>query len=305
MNYKEETNMKKLKTILALMIAMVIICISASSVFAIDTQADVELYDEIEELHNLCMMSVNVYGASAKDDNYSHDPGVIFLSISNLDEINEALVEAVDIINRYGYPMIFENYYGITKEEIQAAYDNLKNAMNRATIEKGELEVLIDFCKTEKNGDGYYPDEVWSEFENSIFEAQKTLDDINSDGDDYNRAYWGMLYNYNKLCVVNQKYGDVDFDGDISVLDATQLQRIIAKLDDANSSILQICKMDITYATEIQMYLASLDDNIDVYPQRFEYLSNNVECSNYNSQEWFFNSWRMNHLFVQYISRYC
>ncbi len=299
--------MKKLRTILALMIAMVIMCVSAFSVFAIDTETEDNLYDEIGELHNLCMKSINVYGASSKDGSYSHDPGVIFLSISNSDEINVALDEAVDIIHRYGYPMNFENYNGITKEEIQTAYDNLEFAMNRATIEKSELEVLIDFCKTEKNDDGYYPDEAWAEFENSIYEAQNILEDMNAVGVDYNRAYWGMLYNYNKLCLVNRRYGDVNFDGDINILDATKIQRILAQLEDSNSSMLQICKLEITYATEIQRYLALLGDvdSLAVYPERFEYLCNNVECSNYNSQEWYFNSWRMNHLFMQYIGRYC
>lgn len=291
--------------IIALMIAMVIMCISSLSVFASDTETDVNLYDKIGELHQLCMMSVNVYGASVKDDNYSYKPGMIYISIYNIDKINEALVEAVDIIHRYGYPMTFENYYDITKEEIQTAYDNLENAMNRATIEKRELEVLIDFCQIEKNDDGYYPDEVWAEFEDSISKAENTLEDINAVGDDYNQAYWGMLYNYNNLCIVNQQYGDVDFDGEISILDVTRLQRILAKLDDSNSSILHICNLDITYATDIQRYLASLVDSIAVYPQRFEYLINNVECSNYDSQEWYFNSWRMNYLFMQYMGSHC
>lgn len=307
MNCKEETYMEKSKSMLALMIAMVIMCISTFSVFAMDTELEDNLYDEIEELHNLCMMSVNVFGAIAKDGSYSHKPGVIYLSISNLNDINTALDNATDIIHRYGYPMTFENYNGITEEEIKDAYDNLQGAMDRATIEANELKVLADFCHTEKNDDGYYPDEVWAEFENSTSRAQNTLEDMNADGEDYNRAYWGMLYNYNKLCLVNRQYGDVDFNGDINILDATKLQRILARLEDSNSSILQICKLEITYATEIQRYLALLVDvdNLAVYPERFDYLSNNVECSNYNSQEWYFNSWRMNYLFMDYLGSYC
>ncbi len=294
--------MKKLKLILSLMLAVVILCLSVSTAFAVDTQDDSYIYEKIGELHDLCMMSVNVYGASAKDDNYSHKPGVVYLSISNLNEINEALDEATDIIYRYGYPMVFENYNGVTQEEIQLAYDNLEDAMNRATVDKSEVEVLIDFCLREKN-DGYYPDEVWAEFENSISYAQEVLSDEDAKGEDYNRAYFLMMYNYNKLCVVNQQYGDIDFDGKVTVADVTKLQRIIAQIDDTNSSILQICKTDITYATEIQRYLASLVDNIDVYPTRFGYLNDNIECSNYDSQLWYFNSWRMNYLFMDSISR--
>ncbi len=294
--------MKKLKLILSLMIAVMILCLSISTAFAVDTQDDAYMYEKVGELHDLCMMSVNVYGASAKDDNYSHKPGVVYLSISNLHEINEALNEATDIIYKYGYPMVFENYNGVTQEEIQLAYDNLEKAMNKATVDKSEIEVLIGFCLREKN-DNYYPNEVWAEFENSISYAKEVLRDEDAKGEDCNRAYFLMMYNYNKLCVVNQQYGDVDFDGKVTVADVTKLQRIIAKLDDANSSILQICKTDVTYATEIQRYMASLSDNIDVFPARFEYMNDNIECSNYDSQLWYFNSWRMNYLFMDYISR--
>ena len=297
--------MKKFKSILALMIATVIMCLSAFSVFAIDTEIEDNLYDEIEELHNLCMMSVNVYGATAEDGSYSHKPGVVYLAINNLNEINTALDNAVDIIHRYGYPMIFENYNGITEEEITEAYDKLQDAMGRATIEPNELKALVDFCLTENNDDGYYPDEVWTEFENSISKAQITLEDMNVVGDDYNRAYWGMLYNYNKLCIINQTYGDINFDGHVDILDVTKLQRILAQLDNSNSSMLQICKLDITYASGIQKYLVYFTDDISVYPARFEYLIDNIESSNYDSQEWYFNSWRTNYLFMDYISSYC
>lgn len=292
--------MKKLKMILALIIAMIVLCTSSLCAFATETQEDAVIYAKIEELHDLCMMAVNVYGAFVQDGNYSHDPGIIYLSISNFDDINAALKNATDLIHRYGYPMIFENYNGITRDEINDAYDNLKAEMDKATVVKGELKVLIDFCLTEKN-DNYYPDEAWSKFKNSISEAQVILDDVNSVGDDYNRAYWDMLYNYNKLCIINQEYGDINFDGQVNIFDVTKLQRILAQLENSNSSIRQISRLDINYVTDIQRLLASLTDDISVYPARFEYMITNVESTNYHSQQWYFNSWRMNYLFLEYI----
>lgn len=163
---------------------------------------------------------------------------------------------------------VLEGTRETTKEEIENYYRELDEKAARVVILNKELKFLIDFCKLENNGGLYYPNELWNEFQSKIAIAEE----VYSKGEDsieVSNAFWNLMFAYNDICIVNQVPGDVDFDGEVSILDATIVQRFLAKLCDLNSSQLLILdkgrtnEVTVLDATEIQRFLAKLQSNLD------------------------------------------
>ncbi len=180
----------------------------------------------------------------------------------------EELLQLMDEV----YDFYEEVYDGrkTTVEEIDSYYTKLDEAAKKIIIVPQELKYLIDCCKLENNDDSYYPAELWADFQSKIAVAEE----VYSKGEttiEVSNAYWDLLFSFNDICIVNPLEGDVDFDGELSVIDATLVQRCVAKLGEFNSSQLTVLgsynnkNIKILDATNIQRAVAKLDYDVISY----------------------------------------
>ena len=298
MNCKEETYMKKLKSILALMIATVIMCLSISSIFAVEVNE--ELYEANKKLFILCWESVYDYGVGAnKRGCYFYTaPGERVPSIEGESYLRAQafLHEADDLINRYAV----DNQ---TVEQYEELYDKFYNALNSLVLSKGMLKELISFCSEEENYNGYYSDELWSEFCDKLDNAKAVYADPNNTKDFIvTEAYFELLHSHFKLCASNTMYGDVDNDSKITIMDATYVQMVCAKLRDFNSSQYLIAKKDVAYASEIQRYISSITENIVIENSKLDTYIDYVDYSDIHSENFRFKSWKYNYHYINYTT---
>ena len=96
---------------------------------------------------------------------------------------------------------------------------------------------------------------------------------------DYAIAH-GIDYIYSDLETYTFKIGDADGDGDITIMDATRVQRVLAKFDDDADGMISLrAAMDddkvlgIMDATRIQRMLANFDDPYHIGESMTVYLS--------------------------------
>lgn len=309
MNYKEETNMKKLKTILALMIAMVIMCISVNPAFSANTlneQMEIELYDDLSEAYErldaLCWSAVYDYGVSSTNRNsaYKIEPGVLVLTLTNdsLERGREALDETSEFLDNYSVEP--ESY---TYENFENQYTKLKGVLDTLVVSKGTLKSLINFCAEEKNDTGYYSEVLWDDFTERLSNAQVVCED-ETIVEDYivTETFFELLHSHFNLCSSNTKFGDIDNDGDISVIDATYLQMALASIEKLNSSQKLISKSDILYATEIQRYVAKLVYSLEIENSTLGDYVEYTKYSDIHAPSFRFDSWKYNYFYVNYIS---
>lgn len=254
--------MKKLRTILALMIAMVIMCISVSTAFASELakeklkELQFKIYDVAEEFN----MEV--------DGGYYPVEGEAFLIYT--DETYDNLNSVLNVANQFVTDITPDVYSGEVEpfDEIEEHMVAIDEAYAQMILEKSELEFLVNFCEAETNS-GYYGDEVWDSFTEQLDAAKAILNDESIVDTRVTEAFWSLMEAYNQLCLYNNVMGDVDGDGVVTVMDASLIQLYLAKLTDLNSSqkyvaLVEISysgEMDITSATEIQKYIAKLADN--------------------------------------------
>lgn len=249
--------MKKLKTILAIMLAMVIMCFSVSSAFATENINDKIL--ELSYYISQVAREFNIY-----IPNYAESiDGDIFLQYTNetYSKLESELLEAAIFVNDY-----YLSDEDITIEQINDQTNAINKAYSKIVLEKSELDFLIAYCKPEIN-DAYYSDEIWNCFIQYLKNAEMILADESIIDTRINDAYWDLFGAYNQLCLYNDVKGDVDHDGDVTILDATQIQRYLAKLNRFNSSqkligcVASYSDISILDATEIQRYIAKLCDD--------------------------------------------
>lgn len=290
--------MKRLKAILALIIAMVIMCASVCSTFAVDTND--ELSKASKKLYNLCWESVYDYGveASKYGCNFYSAPGERAPTIESKSYLRaQALLhEANDLLSQPGGNQP-------TLEEYEDMYNRFYEALNSLVLYKGMLYELISFCSEENNDNGYYNDELWSEFCEKLENAKAVYADPDNTHDFIvTEAYFELLHSHFKLCASNTKYGDLDNDSEISIIDVTYVQMACAKLIDFNSSQYVIAKKDITYATEIQRYIASLSETIVRGNSNLNTYMEFVDYSDIHSSEFKFKSWKFHNLYISYTT---
>ncbi len=197
----------------------------------------------------------------------------------------------------------------ITVEQLKGYYDSLDNLARAYTIDKQELEILLDRCEPETNTNTYYPDNLWADFiaaKETAFEVygDDTITDLR-----VSDAYWTLRFAYDALCAVNPLAGDVDFDGEANVIDVTIIQRYCAEFITLNSSqcivgtlndLASHTDLDITDATILQRYLVNLIPEINSH-----YLSNlttpayrgRIACNNT-----YFMNYRYQWIMNQYFS---
>ena len=290
--------MKKLKSILALMIAMVIMCASVCSTFAVDTND--ELSKASIKLYNLCWESVYDYGVPASKYGCYFDPApgerIISIESESFLRAQALLHEADDMLSQ---PVDNQP----TLEEYEYMYNRFYEALNSLVLYKGMLNSMIIFCSEEKNDNGYYSDELWSEFCEKLENAKTVYADPDNTHDFIvTEAFFELLHSHFKLCASNTMFGDVDNDSEINIMDATYIQMACAKLVDFNSSQYVIAKKDITYATEIQRYLSSLTDNVDINNSRINTYVDYVDYSDIHSDNFRFKSWKYNYRYIAYTT---
>ena len=252
----------------------------------------------VDELDALCNKTVSRFGICSGD--YYHNPGSVYLYINEEDTIKIAMDEAVELIEKTNYNYIHYVFdsNGVTQQEIMSAYYKLESAMESATVKKYEVEFLYDFCKDENNKNGYYPKELWEDFGESLKDAQMLLTKESVENDECNKVYWNLLYNYNRLCCVNTLMYDVNFDGSVDVMDATQYQRVRAGILSMNTSIEFITNFDPFAATTIQRRLAGYDLDKQIYLQSvLDTMVENQEILNIESDKFRFSAWKLNMMY--------
>lgn len=206
--------MKKTKTIIALMVALVIMCISVSSAFATEN-----IDDKILELSQYISQVAREFNMYIPNHAESID-GEIYLKYTNetYSNLESALLESAGFV---------ENYYlsneDVTIEQINEQTNAINEVYSEMVLEKSELDYLVTYCQAETNN-SYYSDEIWDIFIQHLENAEMILADEIIIDTRINDAYWDLFGAYNQLCLYNDVKGDVDCDGDISIVDATKIQ---------------------------------------------------------------------------------
>ncbi len=294
--------MKKLKAILALLLAMVIMCFSVTPAFAEDSQEDLEI--AFVELDNLCWQAVYDYGIASYefDCPYQAEPGALIMIISeeSFREGEEILNDTDRFMNKYtADKRLGLNSYTI--EDFEKQYEKFYNTLNSRVVSKYMLNNLISFCKEEESN-GYYNDELWNDFCEKLNTAQAIYDDPEIIEDFVvTETYFVLLHSHFKLCSSNTMFGDIDNDSALTIMDVSYIQKACAELVTLNSSQQLIAKKDVTYASEIQRYIASFCDNVDIENSELNTYIEYTEYSDIHSDKFRFRSWKFNHFYMDKI----
>lgn len=266
--------MKKLFSIFLAFI--LILSILTMPAFAQSSDEEVSVDRLVFWLHNECLdyMYTFMYNNCIESDKESKE------------EFSQIFNEAWD------FCMTFEDGGEATAEEVISYFAKLDEAAKKIIIVPQELKYLIDCCKLEKNDDLYYPAELWDDFQSKIAVAEE----VYNKGEttiEVSNAYWDLLFSFNDICTVNTLEGDIDFDGELSVLDATIVQRAVAGLCEFNSSQLTALGFDVSIinATNIQRAAVKLQHDVISYSlpsliedSRKRFLDNNNIFYEYREQ---------------------
>ena len=248
--------MFKSKRIISLMIAMVIMCISVLPVFSQSTDGnEPNVYKLVFNL----MLYARDYNSTFRLTT-EQEPGALPLEC-DLESSNELVGVCDEVWCFYGEVCDGREP---TIEEIDSYYERLDTAAKKVVLYRSELKFLIDHCNYEINDSLYYPQELWDGFQNSLENAVSVYTS-EIEGIEVSNAYWDLKFSYNKLCVVSPVSGDVDNSRDLSVFDVTLVQKCVAKMCDFNSAQLtaldKSVQEDITIieATKLQRTIAQVD----------------------------------------------
>lgn len=284
--------------LLALLISSLPIQVAAEDYVVITD----DLSEAYIKLDALCWSAVYDYGVSSanRDSAYRIEPGVLILKLTNesLEKGREVLDETSNFLD--GYTVEPETY---TYEDFENQYTKLKNTLDSLVIDKVALKSLINFCLDEKNDKEYYNDELWNNFTEKVNNAQDVYGNDNI-VEDYKvtEVFFELLHSYFELCSSNTMFGDIDGDDKITVKDATFLQKALAGIENFNSSQKLVSEFNITYATQIQKYLAQIESTLDIETSVIEDYIMYTEYSNIHSEVFRFESWKYNYFYVNYIS---
>lgn len=278
--------MKKLKTILALMLAIVIMCFSVTPAFATNTEKEdkVNVYKLLDELADYYSEYPDTFRLKLEQA-----PGSIPLDCY-LDSASE-LIKVCDEFNAF-YKEVIEGRVP-TVAEINSFYPRLDAAAKKVILYRRELKYLIDHCSFETNDNAYYPHDLWKHFQDCLEKAVDVYEK-GTEGIEVSQAYWNLKFAYNELCVINTISGDVDNSGCLTIFDVTLVQKHLAKMCNFNSSQLTVLdkssKTDISIedATKLQRVLAKLEE---FNSEDLEILSANTSRMSL-SDNWIFNSYR-------------
>lgn len=282
--------MKKIKAILSLMIAMVILCISIMPAFASGNAKE-----KLEELQDKVFNVATEFNIEVEGIYYPIE-GECFLEYTNetYNNLRNVLNDAGSFINENSMDIYLGNIESI--DEIEEHMVAIDKAYAEMVLKKSELEFLVNYCEFETNI-GYYGDDVWNEFTDKLECAKVILADENIMDTRVTNAFWALFETYNQLCLYNNKFGDVDGDGILTVMDATLIQLYLAKHTELNSSqkyVAWVCttysgEIDITCVTEIQRNLAHLTDDTN-WCYNYKVLLESTNLRDIKSNQLFYNA---------------
>lgn len=162
----------------------------------------------------------------------------------------------------------------IPSEMYEDGYNKMVQAAENLHIHKKELELIIDINKSQKNDDNYFDNEMWTEYQNNIVNAEEALKNGNPNTID--EWYYKMVYQHNKLCVYNLTLGDVNGDGSFNIKDVTYYQiKLAESQNNLNYSQMLVSLFTYSYdesnpnidiATSMQKNLAGLLSESDFPP---------------------------------------
>lgn len=219
-----------------------------------------------------------------------HVDGTEALGFYDPDEALESAVRKV-YNEVYCYPGMDFSLIA-TNEYFLAYYDELKEASKKPEVANNEIDFLIKICEKENNDNGFYNDEVWVPFVEALSNAKEAYNKNTNNGENaYSRQvegnskiYWDLYFAYNDLCLQIKEVGDIDGDGEASIIDVTLLQRNLSGMTPRLNAA-QRCAgclsnyneygnemyPDIVDATLLQRYLALMSTRINDYTSFGEY----------------------------------
>lgn len=297
--------MKKYKRLISLLLALVLVCLSAVTAFAEDT--DDELEQKLWELYNLNLEMFYAFGIG--NDYYFYpnpgdpDPDPNFLDTINSESAEETCLDALFMFLTYeeGHTL----YDGeINLETATQLYDKLRYELENLVIDRVEVEELVAICEKESNGNSYYDEQFWADFQEEITQAKELLADESIVDLRVNTAFYELMYQYNLLCTYNKVAKDIDNDGVMTIMDATYIQRFLVKLETLNTSQLFLLggeghfspeDVTIIYATRIQRFCAKISQ--PGYGLNYNKLIEHIEETNPESENFGYDSIKWNMMY--------
>lgn len=191
--------MKKLFSVLLIVISL--FSLGFSSVYAVSAEKQ-SLYNALDEYRAF----VSVVG---RPFTYSQ---------SSLERLNNSYDTAYEVsCNKQA-----------SDEEMKKAAEYLMFALNNMYIDSKWAEEEYKLCLEETNN-GTYSEELWHSFTQELNNLKSALDD--KDEKQVDIEYYKVREIYNTMCLSYSSLGDVDNDGDLTVMDATKIQKYLAGIN--------------------------------------------------------------------------
>lgn len=279
--------MKKIMCVI--MMILVFVC---SITFSVDATEHIE--DKIDELYEYIVDSITIYGLYMPE---IVDPvdGEVYIAYTNesIESFEASINEAYELFCSYRY-----EGNNITLQDIDDRMQQMLKTESELIVARKELKFLIDLCKAENNDDNYYTSAAWDEFTSSLSNAESVLSDETIVDFRVSEVYWVLYNKYSSLCIDNKLAGDINRDAQVTIIDATLIQRKLAKLVDFNVSQYYVSSVsssyydiNITGATYIQQYLAKLREELNSLAiENLLEVENQLWSRNYKKNYYFYNA---------------
>lgn len=277
------------KVMCVIMMVLVFIC---SITFSVDATENIE--DKIDELYDYIVDSITIYGLYMPEIVNPID-GEVYITYTNesIESFEVSINEAYELFCSYRY-----EGNNITLQDIDDCMQQMLKTESELIVARKELKFLVDLCKAENNDDNYYTSVVWDEFTSSLSNAESILSDETIVDFRVSEVYWALYNKYSSLCIDNKLAGDIDRDAQITIIDATLIQRKLAKLVDFNVSQHYVSSVssssydiNITGATYIQQYLAELREELSSLAiENLSEVENQLWSRNYKKNYYFCNA---------------
>ncbi len=199
-----------------------------------------------------------------------------------------SVVRMHDIIDRAN--MITKNGRDATDEEIQTLYYDLWEQANNITIAVDYAFLSYEKACKEQNYNNFYSEEDWSSFVQKRENLKTTIDKyygiyryengmlkVTYIGPEYlsetaeiavSDAFYAMLKQYNEMTNEYTVIGDVDKDGDVTIKDATLIQKYLVETENLTGAQIMLAgannydyeNITVMQATEIQKKIVECED---------------------------------------------
>lgn len=256
------------KIISALLTATILLSSITCLTFSAEEVSLKDKFIELNDYTDYFLENFNIY--HFEDGDPLPPVGDFFVAITaeTADKLNSDCDAAYELKKRY-----YTNKEDVTIEEVDSLLNTIEADLENVCVERYELEFMLALVDKE-NTNNYYDEATWAEFESVVSRANELLADENTSDSDITAAYWDLRFKFNEMCAYNQVMGDVDGDGDVTILDATLLQRALAEYVELNCSqvfVASVCcnpapvYININCVTAIQRYCAEYDDAFGNY----------------------------------------